>query len=145
MTNKELRKMYGVNMAPMKGTRLLSRRMEHFQTLTPPVVAFTHLLINDVEKTVTSAQTYDGGLGKGYNPETLVKPLPETGSEKWKKWTKDGYTPSNMADFPCFEQIKTGQPEAPVAPTAEAPVAVAADSKPEAPAPAPKGRKPLGS
>jgi len=101
--------------------------MGHFQTLTPPVKAHTLLIIDDTKGTITSAQVYDGNLGRNYSTETLVKPLPETGSEKWKKWKKDGYVEVPVETFDVLKRVDAKAaapaPEAPkVAPPARTPI-----------------------
>ena len=86
---KSDRKKYGVLKAPLRATRILSMPMEYFQG--QGIDGHSLLVINDVAGTFTSANVYDGNLGKSYDPTEITHPLPSKGDERWKEWSKRGY------------------------------------------------------
>ena len=112
MANKALRLAFGVTCAPIKGTRVLVKTLDHD---FGGKVGRSLLVINDKAGTYTSTNTYDGQTGKGYDPEKMTHPLPPEGDGKWKAWSKKGYVEGDLADYPVFEAIKVIK-----APTAEA-------------------------
>jgi hypothetical protein len=120
LTKAQLRKKYGQTGMPIFGDRVLCKRMSH-DFGTP---AHSLLVIDTKAGTYTSVNVYgepsDCHTGRGYDPEGMTHPLPPTGDEKWKKWTKDGYedVPVDRFDIVAFaaEEQPTEQPtEQPVA------------------------------
>ena len=114
MANKALRLAFGVTCAPIKGTRVLVKTLDHD---FGGKVGRSLLVINDKAGTYTSTNTYDGQTGKGYDPEKMTHPLPPEGDGKWKAWRKSGYVDGNVADHPVIEAIEA--PKAPKAPKAQ--------------------------
>ena len=86
---KSDRKKFGMAKQPLVATRILSMPMEYFQN--QGMDAHSLLVINDVAGTFTSANVYDGNLGKNYDPTEITHPLPSKADERWKEWAKRGY------------------------------------------------------
>ena len=99
------RKKYGLVGSPLPATRVLVMDMEYFLTQTPKVVAKALLVIDDVAGTITSAQIYDGNLGRNYSTANLVKPLPDSTSSKWKEWKKKGYEFGKVGDYDVLTSV----------------------------------------
>jgi len=87
MTAKETRKKFGIAGGPLKGTKVLGRKMGHDFTMA----SFCILVLNAVAGTATGANVYGGNLGKGYDPSHYTGPLHAEGSEGHKKWDHKGY------------------------------------------------------
>jgi len=68
------------------------------------------LVIDDEKGTFTPANAYGSGAkgenGLGRNFEAQVHPLPEPGSDKWKEWSKKGYTEGKVSDWDVLFAIK---------------------------------------
>ena len=96
------RKKFGITGKPILATRVLARDLDH--DFGKPAQAV--LAINDVAGTFTSANVYGGDLGKNYDPQEMTHPLPEAGSDKWKKWAKKGYKPGKVSDFAVLASPK---------------------------------------
>jgi hypothetical protein len=90
LTKSQIRKKFGHAKSPLKGTRVLSRKMGH-DFGTP---AHAILVLNEDAGTVTSANVYGGNLGKNYDAETMTNPLPK--GEELQAWI-DGKCDSKLA------------------------------------------------
>jgi len=53
-------------------------------------------------------------LGKGYDPEGMIQPLPPAGDAKWKKWSKKGYAEGKVSDWDVLKAVKVASKAAPV-------------------------------
>ena len=105
MTAKELKFKYGVTQQALPATRLLFRKMDHDFGCR----AETVLVINETDGNVISVNAYGEDAnchtGKGYDPSRMTQDLPGPESDKWKKWTKEGYKPCPISRFPIFTPI----------------------------------------
>ena len=104
-SKSENRKKFGVGGGRIPATRVLVMDLEHFQKQGIDGKAL--IAINDVEGTFTSANVYDGNLGKNYDASGMTHPLPEAKSDKWKEWTKKGYVAGSIADFDVLEAVES--------------------------------------
>lgn len=107
MSKSERRKKFGVNGGTIPATRVLVMDLEHFQKQGIDGKAL--IAINDREGTFTSANVYDGNLGKNYDAAGMTHPLPDAKSDKWKEWTKKGYVAGNVSDFDVLEAIEADE------------------------------------
>ena len=106
------REKYGITKSPLRGTRVLSHPMEHFQE--KGIDAHCLIVIDDEAGTFTAANVYNTGdgfkLGRGYDPAAYSHPLPADGDEKWKTWRRRGYEPTNQT-FGGVVVLKAAKPE----------------------------------
>jgi len=100
MTEKETRKRFGLSGKPLKATRVLVKGMNKgdFNGQT----AVTLLVINDVAKTITPANTYNGNLGANFNAQPRALP----GEDRFKEYAGRGYVEGNVADHPALVTTK---------------------------------------
>ena len=111
MTDKERRKLYGLSGKPLNATRVLQRSMNSGDFNGQE--AFCLLVIDDVAGTITPMNTYNGNAGSNFNPQP--RPLPGTGSDRWKTYEGRGYKPGKVEDHKALKAIKAPAPAAPAA------------------------------
>jgi len=109
LSKKELRKKFGQAGGPLPATRVLVKPMDH----DFGVPSFSILAIDDKAGTITGANVYGGNMGKGYDPDAYRHPLPEAGSDSWKKYRKRGYEEGKVKDWDVLVQVevKSSKPQ----------------------------------
>ena len=102
--SKEDRKLYGVSGKPLVATRVFAKPMSHkFENVNTPTVL---KVLNESEGTVTSANVYDGNLGKNFKAECYTHPLPEDLDKQIAKWEAKGFVEIAAKDYQCLAQAK---------------------------------------
>ena len=109
MAKSQDRRKFGVSGGPIPASRVLVMDLEHFQK--QGIDGKSILAINDLEGTFTSANVYDGHLGKNYDAAGMTHPLPDSKSDKWKEWAKKGYVEGDVADFDVLTPVGVAQPQ----------------------------------
>ena len=104
LSKGELRRKFGTSGKAIPATRVLVMPLDHF--VDKGIDGKALMAINDLEGTVTSANVYDGNLGKNYDAEGMTHNLPDAKSDKWKAWKKKGYLPGKVEDFDVLELIE---------------------------------------
>ena len=96
---------HGVSGKPILCDRILTKEQDatKFGSRTVSVLA-----VNSKAKTITSVNIYGVGdspfTGAGYDANQMTQPLPEKGSDKWKKWNKS-YEEQEALDLTGFEPV----------------------------------------
>jgi len=102
MTDKEMRKMYGLGMKPIEATRVLERPMNGADFNNQEAMCL--MVINDVAKTITPMNTYNGNAGDNF--KAIPRPLPEAGSDRWTKYNDKGYKVGKVSGHKALKEIK---------------------------------------
>ena len=107
MTDKEIRKRFGISGKPLKATRVLVKPMNSGDFNNQE--AWCTIVFNDHDGTMTPANHYNGNLGANYQP--ISRPIP--GEDRMKEYLgARGYSWGKVSDFPALLEIdaKTGKP-----------------------------------
>lgn len=109
---KQLRAMFGLATGPITGTAVYKKDMEFDH---PNIQTNSWIVIDDRSKTLVHANTYDGRLGRNYDPAVFTHPIPADAKDLRKKLK--GYT-QVTTDLPeVFKLVGAEEVPAPVAAT----------------------------
>jgi len=83
MSQKQIRRKFGVTRRPLEATRVYGREMgfDHKDVDTR-----TLLVINEDDRTYIHVNLYNGNMGRNFDPASTMQPLPDLDSEDGQKW-----------------------------------------------------------
>jgi hypothetical protein len=102
MTDKEIRKMYGLAGKPLNATRVLQKPMNSGDFNGQDAQCL--LVIDDEAGTITPMNTYNGNAGNNFNPRP--RPLPASDSDRMRDYLGSrGYKPGKVEDHKALKKI----------------------------------------
>lgn len=110
---KQLRAIFGLASGPITGTAVYKKDMEFDH---PNIQTNSWIVINDQNKTLVHANTYDGRLGRNYDPTVFTHAIPTDAKDLRKKLK--GYT-QVTTDLPEVFRLIGGEELTPLAEVAQ--------------------------
>jgi len=110
MTDKEIRKQFGLTGKPLEATRVLEKPMNSGDFNGQKACCL--MVVNDNDNTITPMNTYNGNAGNNFNPRP--RPLPAQDSERMRDYLgARGYKWGKVTDHKALKEVDTKK--APVA------------------------------